>query len=375
MRPHFARLGITRIARQTGLDVLGIPCFAATRPNSKSLAANQGKGITDDLAMASAVMEAAEYAVAENPSVRVVLATLDDLAAGMQRAFVPARLLPMGTTIGRRQTLRWVEGRCLSSREMVMVPLDVVRHNGVAVDLPGVCQVTNGLASGNTNAEAVFHGLCELVERDAATMWSLMEADRRLSRCIDPESLEDPVVDDMVGRFANAGLVLRLFDQTSDVGVPTILAVCGPSEQRFAKHYDIAVGSGTHPDPVRAALRAITEAAQTRVTAIAGARDDHVPGRYRRPASDAAFELLTATPRPIGHHDHPETNDAAELTAHVLQALADAGCDDVVVVELGGGDLDFSVVRVLSALLEDRGPNANWRPGPRALANWSAFAS
>jgi ribosomal protein S12 methylthiotransferase accessory factor len=57
MRPFFRDLGITRVARQTGLDCIGIPCFAAIRPNAATLAVNQGKGTDDDAAEASAVME------------------------------------------------------------------------------------------------------------------------------------------------------------------------------------------------------------------------------------------------------------------------------------------------------------------------------
>ncbi|RYE82357.1 MAG: hypothetical protein EOP19_16385 [Hyphomicrobiales bacterium] len=38
LRPHLAAFGITSLARQTGLDTIGIPCFAATRPNAKTLA-------------------------------------------------------------------------------------------------------------------------------------------------------------------------------------------------------------------------------------------------------------------------------------------------------------------------------------------------
>ncbi len=48
MLPHFARLGITRLASQTGLDDIGIPCFAAIRPNAMTIATNQGKGIDAD---------------------------------------------------------------------------------------------------------------------------------------------------------------------------------------------------------------------------------------------------------------------------------------------------------------------------------------
>ena len=66
LRPHFPRLGIVRMAEVTGLDRIGIPVWMAVRPNSRTLAVSQGKGISAAHARASAVMEAAEIAVAED---------------------------------------------------------------------------------------------------------------------------------------------------------------------------------------------------------------------------------------------------------------------------------------------------------------------
>ena len=58
MRPRLSEFGITRLARQTGLDRVGIPCWAAFRPNALTLSNSQGKGIDDAAACASALMEA-----------------------------------------------------------------------------------------------------------------------------------------------------------------------------------------------------------------------------------------------------------------------------------------------------------------------------
>ncbi len=66
LRPHFPRLGIVRMAEVTGLDRIGIPVWMAVRPNSRTLAVSQGKGVSAAHARASAVMEAAEIAIAED---------------------------------------------------------------------------------------------------------------------------------------------------------------------------------------------------------------------------------------------------------------------------------------------------------------------
>ena len=367
MRPHFPALGITRLARQTGLDSLGIPCFAAFRPNSRSIACNQGKGVDDDAARASAVMEATEYAIAEQPAGVRVVASSEVFESSERRVFDPGRAMPIGAGLSRRGWIAWLEGRALADGGPVMVPLDLVSLNGERPDLAGVCQHTNGLASGNTTDEATFHGLCELVERDAAALWSLLPLPAKQARCVAPESFADPLVGDLVERFESAGLDIRLFDQTSDLGLPTILAVSAPRDHGLARHFDVAAGAGTHPDPARAALRALTEAAQTRVTSIAAARDDIRPDTYRLDGSAEAFALLAT--RPLRRNPAPRLagRTAPELLAETLARLSARGVDDIVGVRLDKGDMGIAVVRVLSNLLEDRGPNTNWRPGPRAL--------
>ena len=46
-------MGITRVANVTGLDFVGVPVVMVTRPNSRSLAVSQGKGLDLDTAKAS----------------------------------------------------------------------------------------------------------------------------------------------------------------------------------------------------------------------------------------------------------------------------------------------------------------------------------
>jgi YcaO-like protein with predicted kinase domain len=369
VRPFFSALGITRVARQTDLDRVGIPCFAAIRPNSCSIATNQGKGVDDDAARASAVMEAVEYAVAEQPERAVLRASPGQMLAEGRAIWNPRRMLPIGHNWAEDAVIGWLAGERLGpGGEAVFVPADAVAMRGERPDFPAICQSTNGLASGNNGAEATFHAVCELVERDAATLWSLRSIEQKRARCVSPESFDDPIVLDFVDRFERAGLALRLFDQTTDLGIPTILAVSGPAERDFSKHFDIATGAGTHPFAARAALRAITEAAQTRVTSIAGARDDVMPGLYRIEGAGEAFDLLAATPvtrrfaDPVALAGKPDS-----LLAALLGALAAGGITDLVSVPLGGERFGVAVVHVLSQTLEDRGPNANWRPGLRAL--------
>ena len=58
-------MGITRIANVTGLDRIGIPVVMVCRPNARSIAVSQGKGLDMDAAIVSGLMESAELYHAE----------------------------------------------------------------------------------------------------------------------------------------------------------------------------------------------------------------------------------------------------------------------------------------------------------------------
>ena len=374
--PHLRKLGITRLADQTGLDNIGIPCFAAIRPNSRTLATNQGKGIDADAAKASALMEAFEYAIAEQPTIMPRLASIAELEAAGTAFHWPERLLPQDATIDTARVLRWLPGYNLFSGSPILVPYEVAAIGHDGADLPGVSVSTNGLASGNTRQEAVFHALCELIERDACSLMSLQPDDALRRVQVRPEALGDVVVDDLLERIRRAGCNVTLFNVTSNLGVPAFEAVIFDDVTESDRHFDLSAGAGCHPVTARAALRAITEAAQTRLTNIAGARDDFSPAEYRfaldptlvvyRSAGAAAGGVLPEG-CPIGA-------SLDELQAWLDAALYRRKVGEVIVVPLGGEEFGGSVVKVLAPRLEDRAPNRNWRPGPRALSAMLRFA-
>lgn len=366
LRPHLVSLGITRLARQTDLDRIGIPCFSAIRPAGLTLSVTQGKGPNDASAMASALMEAAEYAIAEQPQCAFRIAAAADLEAEGSRIFNPRRLLPPSAPLSLQIPIRWVEGKMWPSGESIWLPFDALTLGGEAQDLPGISQSSNGLASGNTAEEALFHAICELVERDATTLWSLLPDASRQASEFSPAVIDDAAARRMSDQVAAAGLELRLFDQTTDLGVPCVMAVIRDAATAISRRFDTAAGYGCHPVGTRAIVRAITEAAQTRITNIAGARDDFLPAEYFEDVDDTTGFLVSARTQAGRAPDWlalqpPVPQLLDELAVKVGSAV------DIAWAELGGSVYGISVVRVVSALLEDRESNANWRPGRRAL--------
>ena len=369
--PLLDELGITRLARQTGLDRIGIPCWAAFRPNSKSLAGAQGKGLTDAAACASALMEAAEVAVAEYPRAARRTDTAARLEAGGEAWFDPMRFMPFGEELDRARRITWLAGADLHSHKRRWVPLDLVDMDGETSEIEGICKTSNGLASGNTLEEAAFHALCELIERDATTSWSMLSPSARAARSFPCAELNDQQVDDLVRKMLDAGLAVRLIDQTSDLGIPVVMALVGPADPDNARYLDVCAGYGAHPVAVRAALRALTEAAQSRITAIAASRDDLGPAAFDADAFAEDAAILGHEPMAHAPRGMDLGTPLQELSRACVEALSR---NDIAatLVRVDGGDLPFAVVKVLSEDLEDRGANLNWRPGRRALeALWS----
>jgi ribosomal protein S12 methylthiotransferase accessory factor len=365
--PHLAELGITRVARQTGLDRIGIPCWAAFRPNSRNLAGAQGKGLSDAAACISATMEAVEGAVAEDPVGLRRRATADELTAAGDDWLNPERWLPYGTALDTTQPLTWLAGADLFTGALRWVPIDIVDMDGERSELSGVCKNTNGLASGNSAGEATFHALCELVERDATTLWGFIPEEGALGTAIDPAAFADPTIDGLMAQIAASGMRLRLFDQTSDLGTPVIMAVLGAEHRGgFVGELEVTAGYGAHPIASRAAIRAITEAAQSRVTSIAASRDDIHSAAFDRAAADVNLRLLDAEPARAVPAGLPLGTPLLVLAAAMTDALA-AGNVGATLVVLSDPAKPYAVVKVLSADLEDRAANLNWRPGWRAF--------
>jgi ribosomal protein S12 methylthiotransferase accessory factor len=132
---------------------------------------------------------------------------------------------------------------------------------------------------------------------------------------------------------------------------------------------------GCHPDPRVALLRALTEAAQCRLTWIAGARDDARPEDYDASPEALAWEREMLAVRGRGR-PFPDTAGFAgrvleDDLSWLLDRLEAAGVPDPVWVDLSQPAVGIPVVHVVVAGLEPRGFGDaldDYRPGPRARA-------
>jgi YcaO-like protein with predicted kinase domain len=368
------QFGITRIAVVTGLDRIGIPVALATRPNSRSVAVSQGKGLTLAAAKVSALMEAIELWHAEHIVRPMIFAAQRDLPE--QPAPIDVTRLPRvaGSKYSPDLRLHWIEGRELMTGRRALVPHELVHADYTHPVSPGhgcFASSTNGLASGGHPLEAICYGICEVIERDAISLWHQRDRGFRARSRIDPSTIDNAAARTLWEAIERAGLDVALWDATSDTGVATIHCLIA---ERSGPQGHIGLGSGAHPDRAEALARALSEAAQTRLNYITGARDDLSFDEFRpqgRQAKARAAAALLAIGPPARDFTTVPSRTAATFRDDLdwlLQRLAAVAVSEVAVVDLSRRDSAFSVVRVVIPGLEAPHDDEGYVPGPRAAA-------
>lgn len=116
----------------------------------------------------------------------------------------------------------------------------------------------NGSSAGNTVAEAVVQGLCEVVERHVS---SIISYDQVVTPVLETDTLTDKTARDLLAKFQARGMEVHIKDFTMDMGIPTVGALAmDPST--FPNRSEIVYTAGTATDPQKAFIRALTEIAQ-----------------------------------------------------------------------------------------------------------------
>jgi ribosomal protein S12 methylthiotransferase accessory factor len=313
-------------------------------------------------------MEAIELHHAEHITRPLVHACYADLQRSHQ--VVDVRLLPRCRRSGfrPRRNLLWVEGFDLIGEEPVWVPYELV-HTDYRFPMPlgtGCFQSSsNGLASGNHVLEAISHGICEVVERDATTLWFQLVEESIVTTRIDLDSVDDVLCRAILQRYADAGVGVAVWETTTDLAIPAFLCRIAELESGPLRSVSSGDGMGCHPDRRVALLRALTEAAQSRLTWISGARDDPRPEDY-----DGSPEALRRTLEsmvvrgPMRRFCEGPSFVGQTFEADIawqLDRLQTAGITRVICVDLTKPECGIPVVRVII-------------PGLEGIGDWAGFA-
>lgn len=263
-----ATAGISEVRDITDLDILGVPVYVSMRPQARGDVFTFGKGLQRVDAEVGAYMEALEFFYAE-PAIGNVSTRWGSArdVAGQDRAdhaildFVPL----LQREIEVDGPLLLASARNLASGDECAIPAELIFYPARDVGQSLFGSSTNGLASGNSLLEATIQALLELIERD---IWSF-EFVRGASKLVESESLPDEVRE-IVERAERNGLHFKVRTIPNDYGMPFFAAFVfdlnNPSRKTFNG------GWACDLDRDRALVRAVTEAAQSRVAFIHGGR-------------------------------------------------------------------------------------------------------
>lgn len=216
----------------------------------------------------------------------------------------------------------WIWGYSFRHDAPILVPVQFCFY-GPPVTPRGelfVIETSNGCALGGSFEEAAFHGLLELVERDAyMTRWHVQGRPRRID-------LTDPAMPDVRQLYARViaeGYELHAFSIGLEVPVPTVLAmIVDPRADAGVASY---CASGAHPVAAEAVFGALVE-----VCSSIGVYQGQFSNQRQR-----ARELLASSAQVQEMRDHVLLYSLPEALARL--AFLDRGSAPALAAELFAG--------------------------------------
>ncbi|MHB1843397.1 MAG: YcaO-like family protein [Deltaproteobacteria bacterium] len=369
-----AALGISRVARLTGLDRTGVEVAVAVRPEGHVLQLSNGKGRTFALARATAISEAAELWAAERVEAsELIFGSTRGLAKRRDTVLIsPEQLASDGSLVAPRLSgpdtiLAWRRGVELGSGRPALVPAHAVHcppPGSPSLGPAALSWTSNGSAAHPRRAAALRHALLELCERHQleATLPDGFTPKAIRRRRLDPRSLAAaaPRAGALLGAISAKGLTLELLDLTpsaaghsratekkarlgaAGVGLPLGGALLFDEDGPVP----LAAGYACGLTRDQALCGSILEAAQSRLTEIHGAREDAGEGPPR--AWRQLLRWIERSPKTDAVR-MPTRADGADgvAVARILRRLARAGHPQAIAVELSPPGFPLTIVKVV----------------------------
>jgi YcaO-like protein with predicted kinase domain len=372
-------VGVTRLANVTGLDVIGIDTWMSVRPTARTLSVSQGKGLSKEAAQVSALMEAIELFHAELEMPVGIVASVATAISDPANFISPLKLpIARSSRFDLDAPISWVATKEIFSEKRMWLPRQMCwldRTSPVVEDSIFISS-SNGLASGNTIHEALAHALCELIERDQVAFWLTRQVDStaRSATKVQLASIDDDQVTRLVRRIRQCGLQLVVWYATTNIAVP-VFSCCLFDLHSATPYPQRASGHGCHPDKGIALCRAISEAAQSRLTHISGSRDDMGWQKFRTDLdvkTEANTRWLSLIENEHAELDfksipsegiHKTTGDALRF---LQRALTGAGLQEPTFLDMTSS-LEIPVCFACSPGLESDAKSENYTPGERML--------
>ena len=228
---------------------------------AKSLSTSQGKGLTVEAAKCSALMESIEVYFAEELTPELEnKSELDLTNEGI--TYIPVNYLSKAVSYTNKlQKFNWVKANLLLSGVVVYVPFAEFSLNSYLEEVLVYSPDTTGLAGGNNFNEALLHGMLEVIERQPTD-----------------NGVEVFNINNELFKKLTCNFECKIYYKENEYRIPSfevLIKTKKPFENQI-----LFKGNGCHLDKKIALNRALTEAVQSRVTTIAGSRDDLIDSKY-----------------------------------------------------------------------------------------------
>ena len=343
-------LGMQSFKDATAIDRLGLPVFVCyrIRPDNSGTW-HTGKGFTKIQAQVSLTMEAIERYCSEfrdEYAGSLIRGSFHNLKNSSTVLDPETLILPQFNQYHRDDVFSWVTGYDLIRQENILVPACTVYHPFHLDDKPVINTHTDGIAAGNTMEEAIFHGLMEVIERDA---WSIAKFSGDAYDAVAIEDRpENKFLMDIVDHYGRAHIEIVAKDITSDIGIPVIAAFSQDLEHETMIPID---GFGAHLDPKVAMARALTEVATTRALFIQnygfeGLREEFPLYCFRDDTEEDprfyAHAEKMLRDMEVGYHE-----DLLKDIEQVITILKSHGYERLIVVDLTLPEIGIPTVRII----------------------------
>jgi ribosomal protein S12 methylthiotransferase accessory factor len=162
-----------------------------------------------------------------------------------------------GHRLGPDAELSWLRATRLSDGREILLPADLcLRRPPLQQEVKPPFPLSTGSAAGTSWDAAALHGLLELIERDAASLW--WRGGHR-GRSIPPQHEAQIVAQALLTQLRQNASPRRswLLDITTDIGVPCVAAVSCATDG-----FGLALGLAARPTLTAAARSAVLEMCQ-----------------------------------------------------------------------------------------------------------------
>lgn len=123
-----------------------------------------------------------------------------------------------------KKKFHWVEGKSLISNKKILAPAQLIyvpylhQNSEPLLRFP----ISTGAAAGSSLDDALYRGVCEVVERDA---FMIAYLNKIPSPQIDLSSMEDKEINSIINTFKRYKLELIILDLTTDLKIPAFAAI------------------------------------------------------------------------------------------------------------------------------------------------------